>query len=252
MNFIGKSVLITGSGSGIGRASILLFAEKGAKVAINDISAEKGNETLALVKKAGGQGVFIQGDVSISEQAERIVKETVQAFGKLDILVNNAGIVLHGRIDNTSEQDFEKTIQVNVKGPFLLSKYAVLEMKKAGRGVIVNIASVAALKGTQNRCAYSISKGAIISLTKSIAIDFIKDNIRVNCICPGTTFTQGIAERTKATPDPDATMAELIARQPMGRLGKEEEIASAVLFAASDEAGFMTGSVINIDGGATL
>ncbi|MEW6424741.1 MAG: glucose 1-dehydrogenase [Bacillota bacterium] len=252
MRFFDKAVLITGAGSGIGRAAAILFGRNGAKVAVNNLSPKKGEKTFELVKNEGADCIYVPGDVSSAADAERMVKETVRAFGKIDILVNNAGVVLPGRVDNMSEEDFTKTMNVNVKGAFLVSKYAVLEMKKAGGGVIVNVASIAALKGIPDRSAYSASKGALVSLTKAMAIDYINDNIRVNCVCPGTTLTEGLEERIRASADPEAARAGFCARQPMGRLGKEEEIAQAILFACCDEAAFMTGSVITIDGGATL
>jgi NAD(P)-dependent dehydrogenase (short-subunit alcohol dehydrogenase family) len=252
MPFAGKSVLITGAGSGIGRATALLFAKSGARVAINNVSLQKGNEVMELIKSIGAEACYAPGDISVAETARAVVEKTLTAFGKLDILVNNAGIVIGGRVDNTSEEDLDRTLRVNVRGTFLASKYAVQEMKKRGGGVIVNVASVAAIKGIPDRAAYSASKGALVSLTKAMAADYIKDNIRVNCVCPGTTFTEGLAERIKASPDPEAALAEFVRRQPMGRLGKEEEIAHAILFAACDEAAFMTGSIITIDGGASI
>jgi len=252
MPFAGKSVLITGAGSGIGRATALLFAKSGARVAINNVSLQKGNEVMELIKSIGAEACYAPGDISVAETARAVVEKTVTAFGKLDILVNNAGIVIGGRVDNTSEEDLDRTLRVNVRGTFLVSKYAVQEMKKRGGGVIVNVASVAAIKGIPDRAAYSASKGALVSLTKAMAADYIKDNIRVNCVCPGTTFTEGLAERIKASPDPEAALAEFVRRQPMGRLGKEEEIAHAILFAACDDAAFMTGSIITIDGGASI
>ncbi|MEW9033807.1 MAG: SDR family NAD(P)-dependent oxidoreductase [Planifilum fimeticola] len=251
MNFQGKSVLITGAGKGIGRQAALLFAEKGAKVAVNSRS-RSGEETLEALKRAGAEGIFIQGDVSRRADAERMVSETVRAFGRLNILVNNAGIVLPGRVDDTSEEDFDRTMLVNVKGTFLVSKYAVMAMKKKGGGVIVHVGSVAALKGHVNRSAYSASKGAVVALTKAMAADHVKDNIRVNCVCPGTTHTPAIEEKIRTAPDPEAMRAMFVSRQPMGRLGTVEEIAHAILFACCDEAAFMTGSIIPIDGGMTM
>jgi len=190
--------------------------------------------------------------VSNASDAERIVKETVAAFGRLDILVNNAGIVLPGRADNTSEEDFDKTMRINVKGTFLMCKYAVPQMKAQGGGVIVNIASVAAIKGHTDRLAYSASKGAVYAMTKAMAADYVRDNIRVNCVCPGTTYTPAIEEKIRTAPDPEAMKAMFVGRQPMGRLGKVEEIAHAVLFVCCDEAAYMTGSPIIIDGGMTM
>ncbi len=252
MNFSNKVVLITGSGAGIGRATAVLFAKQGAKVVVNDLIPKRGEETLNLVKKAGAEGIFIQSDISVAADAERMIKETIKAFGRVDILVNNAGIIVPGRVDNIGEEDIDKVLRVNVKGVFLVSKYAVLEMKKAGGGVIVNIASVAALKGIADRSAYSASKGAVLSLTRAMATDYIRDNIRANCVCPGTTYTPALEERMRTLPDPEAARAAFIARQPMGRLGKDEEIAQAILFAACDEASYMNGSIISIDGGALL
>ncbi len=252
MNFKNKVVLITGAGSGIGRKTAIMFTERGAKVGVNDISEEGGKETVEIIKSQGGEAVFILGDISIPSEAEKIIKEIVNAYGRLDILVNNAGIVLVGKVENTSEEDFEKTMRINVKGPFLLSKYAVQQMKKQGGGVIVNVSSEAGLKGIPDRFAYSVSKGALISLTKSIAIDYAKENIRANCVCPGTTYTQGLAERLKKLSNPDEVLKQMAERRPLGRLGREEEIAFAILFAACDEAAYMTGSIINIDGGALL
>lgn len=252
MRFTNKAVLITGAGSGIGRATAVLFAGKGARVAVNDLDPQKGAETLALVKQAGADGLFVQGDVASAADAEIMVAAAVKAFGRLDILVNNAGIILPGRVDNTAEEDLDKVMRVNVKGAFLVSKYAVLAMKESGGGVIVNIASVAALKGIADRCAYSASKGALVSLTRAMAIDHIKENIRVNCVCPGTTLTPALEERMRACADPEAARAAFIARQPMRRLGRDDEIAQAILFACCDEAAYMNGSIISIDGGALL
>lgn len=252
MDFSDKSVLITGAGAGIGRKAAIMLAEKGAKVAVNSLTHKNGRETLKMVGSAGAEGIYIQGDVSIAADAERMVGETVKAFGKIDILINNAGIVLPGRVDNMPEEDFDKTMRVNVKGAFLVSRYAVLEMKKSGGGVIVMIASVAASKGITDRSAYSASKGALVSLARAMAADYIKDNIRVNCVCPGTTHTPSLEDRIQAFADPEAARAEFVKRQPMGRLGKDEEIAHAILFACCDEAAFMNGSIITIDGGFTI
>lgn len=252
MRFSNKVVLITGAGAGIGRAAAVLFAKEGAKVVVNSLTPHNGEKTLESVKKEGAEGIYVRGDVAVAADAERMVKETIRAFGRIDILVNNAGIVLPGRVDNMAEEDFEKTMNVNVKGVFLVSKYAILEMKKAGGGVIVNTSSAAALKGLTDRSAYSASKGAVISLSRSMAADYLKENIRVNCVCPGTTDTPSLEARMQAFADPEAARAAFIARQPMGRLGKEEEIAQAILFACCEEAAFMNGSVICIDGGMTL
>lgn len=252
MRFQGKVVLITGAGVGIGRATAIRFGKEGAKVAINSLTREHGLETLRLLKEAGGEGIYIQGDVSIAADAQRMVEETVKAFGKIDILVNNAGIVIPGRVDNMSEEDWDRTMAVNLKGVFLVSKYTIPVMRKNGGGVIVHNASVVALKGVKDRGAYTASKGGVWALTKAMAADYLADNIRVNCVCPGTTYTPSLERRIQAFPDPEKARADFIARQPMGRLGKDEEIAAAILFAASDEAAFMNGATIAIDGGMTI
>ena len=252
MRFKGKVVLITGAGVGIGRTAAVRFGQEGAKVAINSLTPEHGRETLRLLKEAGGQGIYIQGDVSKDADARRMVQETVKAFSRLDILVNNAGIVLPGRVDNMSEEDWDRTIAINLKGVFLVSKYTIPEMRKIGGGVIVHNASVVALKGVKDRGAYTASKGGVWALTKAMAADYISENIRVNCVSPGTTYTPSLEQRIQAFPDPEKARADFIARQPMKRLGKEEEIAAAILFAASDEAAFMNGATIAIDGGMTI
>jgi len=252
MGFHGKAVLVTGAGVGIGRAAALRFGKEGAKVAINSFTPAHGLETLRLLQESGGQGVYIQGDVSQDADARRMVQETVKAFGRLDILVNNAGIVLPGRVDNMSEEDWDRTIAVNLKGVFLVSKYTIPEMRKIGGGVIVHNASVAAIKGVKDRAAYTASKGGVWALTKAMAADYIAENIRVNCVCPGTIDTPSLGRRIQAFANPEKARADFIARQPMGRLGKDEEIAAAILFAASDEAAFMNGATISIDGGMTI
>ncbi len=252
MRFQGKVVLITGAGVGIGRAAAIRFGQEGAKVAINSLTPEHGLETLRLLKEAGGEGIYIQGDVSIAADAQRMVEETVKAFGKIDILVNNAGIVIPGRVDNTSEEDWDRTMAVNLKGVFLVSKYTIPVMRQNGGGVIIHNASVVALKGVKDRGAYTASKGGVWALTKAMAADYLADHIRVNCVCPGTTYTPSLERRIQAFPDPEKARADFIARQPMGRLGKDEEIAAAILFAASEEAAFMNGATIVIDGGMTI
>ncbi len=247
MDFNGKVVLVTGAGAGIGKAAAILFAQNGAKVAVNDLSD---TDAVAEVNKYS-EGILVKGDVSKSEDARFIVEETVRKFGALDILVNNAGIVLPGRIDNTEEDQWDRTMQINLKGVYLVSKYAVLQMKKQGGGVIVNTASSVAIKGVKDRAAYTASKGGVLSLSRAMAADYLQDKIRVNCICPGTTLSPSLEKRLAAFKDSEKAREEFIARQPMKRFGKPEEIAYAILFAACNEADFMNGSIISIDGGMT-
>lgn len=250
--FDGKVVLITGAGVGIGRAAAVRFGREGGKVAVNSLTPKHGAETLRLVQAAGAEGIYLQGDVSRDADARRLVEETVKTFGRLDVLANNAGIVLPGRIDTTSEEDWDRTMAVNLKGAFLVSRHAIPALKKTGGGVIVHTSSVVALKGVKDRAAYTASKGGLLALTKAMAADYLGDKIRVNCVCPGTTDTPSLARRIQAFADPEKARADFIARQPMGRLGTDEEIAAAICFAASDEAAFMTGAAIAIDGGMTI
>ena len=255
MNFKDKVVVITGAGGGIGRATALLFAQNGAKIVANALkpdNKQSAPETVKLIENKGGEAIYIEGDVSNPESAQSIINKTVETYGRIDVLVNNAGIVIPGNLETTTEDAFDLTTNVNVKGPFLMSKYAVEQMKKQGGGVIVNIGSVAALKGHVDRIAYCASKGAVVSLSRAIAAEYVKDNIRVNVVCPGTTYTPAIEEKIRTAEDPEKMEAMFVGRQPMGRLGRVEEIAHAVMFAASEEAAYMTGSVIVIDGGMTM
>ena len=252
MRFAGKVVLVTGSGAGIGQVTALAFAREGASVVINARSPASGSETCERLARAGYPTHFVAGDVSISEDARRLVAESVRVFGRLDVLVNNAGIVIPGRIDTISEDDWEHTFAVNVRGTFLVSRHAVEAMRRSGGGVIVHVASVAAQRGVPDRAAYSASKGAVLALTRAMARDHLADNIRVNCVCPGTTETPSLERRLLAFPDPAKARATFVARQPMGRLGTPEEIAAAILFAASDEVSFMNGETISICGGMTI
>ena len=181
-----------------------------------------------------------------------MVAKTVEAFGRLDILINNAGIVLPGRCENTSIEDFDRMMAVNVRGVYLVSKFAVEQMQQQGGGVIVHNASVAAVKGLKDRFAYSASKGAVWAMTKAMAMDYIRENIRVNCVNPGTTLTPSLEDRINAFDDPVAAKEQFIERQPMGRLGAPEEIAAAILYLASDDAAFTTGATLGVDGGLTI
>lgn len=249
-DFKNKVVLITGAGAGIGTAAAQAFAKDGAKVVLNSVS-ESALKIVNELKENGVEAIFAQGDVSCKEDAERLIKTTVDTYGKLDIVVNCAGIVCGGNVEETELEVWERTMEVNVTGTFLVCKYAIPHLKKT-KGVIVNISSLVAVKGIANRAAYSASKGAVLSLSKAIAADYIKDGIRVNCICPGTVLSPSLQERINAESDPIVAMENYVSRQPLRRLGTPEEIATAILFASSTEAGFMDGAVIQIDGAGSL
>jgi len=251
VNFKEKNVLITGGSRGIGRAIALSFADHGANVAV--VSSKSVPED--LIKKIEDKGckcVHVAGNVADEESVRTIVNETVKKLGSIDILVNNAGIVIPGHLENTTVADFNKTMDINVLGTLLMSKYVVEHMKGNKKGVIVNIGSVAGMKGHVDRMAYCASKGAVIAMSRAMAAELVDDNIRVNVVCPGTTFTPALEQKIKNAENPAELEKTFVQRQPMGRLGKPEEIAHSVLYAACDEAAFMTGSVLVIDGGMTM
>lgn len=254
MDFSGKSVIVTGAGAGIGRAVALAFAGLGADVVVNARTPPEhdGDSTVEEIAAAGGSAVFAQGDVSDPGACADVVRSAITHFGRLDVLVNNAGVALPGTVESTSDDALDLMVDVNLKGPVYMSRAAVPALRSNGGGVIVNTGSVAALKGHRNRAVYAASKGAIVALTRSMAADHVGDGIRVNCVCPGTTLTPAIEAKIRGAADPAAAESEFVRRQPLGRLGRPDEIAGAVLYVACDEAAYMTGSVVVIDGGMTM
>jgi NAD(P)-dependent dehydrogenase (short-subunit alcohol dehydrogenase family) len=247
--FSHKVVIVTGAGSGIGRATALAFGREGAAVAAADVSPAKAEALLAEVAAAGGRALAVACDVSKPEDCARAVRETEVALGPLDILVNNAGVGASGTVVTTDAATWDRLMAVNVKGTYLMSRAALAVMLPRRRGVILNAGSIAGLRAVPDRAAYVTTKFAVVGLTKAMALDHVKDGIRVNAVCPGTTMTPWIDERLKEAPDPKAALATLVARQPMGRLGTPEEMAAAYLFLASDESAFTTGTTLVVDGG---
>jgi NAD(P)-dependent dehydrogenase (short-subunit alcohol dehydrogenase family) len=251
VRFAGKVVLVTGAGSGIGEATALRFGAEGAAVAAADLSAPAADAVAARIRQAGGRAIALAADVSREADCRALVEKTTRELGALDVLVNNAGIGAVGTVLETDEATFARVMDVNVKGTFLLSKAALPGMVARRGGVIVNTASIAGVRGIPQRAAYTASKHAIVGLTRAMALDHVKDGIRVNCVCPGTVDTPWVGRLLAQAADPVAARAALVARQPMGRLGQAEEMAAAILFLASEESSFTTGTAMLVDGGFT-
>jgi NAD(P)-dependent dehydrogenase (short-subunit alcohol dehydrogenase family) len=244
----GKVALITGGGSGIGRATAILFAREGAKVMIADYNREGGEQTVKMIKTAGGEASFVEANVAIAKQAEAMVAKTVEAYGRLDCAFNNAGIEgqMGGNIAECSEENWGRIIAINLTGVFLCMKYELPQMLKQGGGSIVNTASAAGLIGLPGGTAYVASKHGVAGLTKSAALEYAKSGIRINAVCPGfirTAMVERVIDGGSISED------AMVAAEPIGRIGKPEEIANAVLFLCSDDASFVTGLPMPVDGG---
>jgi NAD(P)-dependent dehydrogenase (short-subunit alcohol dehydrogenase family) len=244
-----KVCIITGGGSGIGRAAALLFAGEGALLAIADKRKDAADAVAAACIHKGAKAVAIDVDVAESVGVRRMIDTTVAAFGRIDVLVNNAGYGITGNVVEIEEQAWDDLMAVNVRGVFLCSKYAIPVMKANGGGTIVNTASAVASMAIRNRAAYVASKGAVAALTRAIALDHAEDGIRCNAVAPGTIDTPYFSAVLKNNANPADARKALEARQILNRLGTPEEVAAAILFLASDEASFATGSILAIDGG---
>jgi NAD(P)-dependent dehydrogenase (short-subunit alcohol dehydrogenase family) len=246
----GKVAIVTGGGSGMGQATAILFAQEGAKVVIAcRNTAGSGEKTAEMIKKAGGEAIFIKTDVSKGQDVQEMVKAAVNTYGRLDVLYNNAAV--QGDVSLTpdvTEEIYDRYMDVNLKGVWLGMKYAIPAMLKTGAGSITNVASVSALVGQRGLSHYAATKGGIISLTRVTAMEYATKNIRINCICPGLVRTPIWDQIENASP---GSLQKFVDGVPMGRYAKPEEIAQLALFLASDESSFMTGSVVIIDGGAT-
>jgi NAD(P)-dependent dehydrogenase (short-subunit alcohol dehydrogenase family) len=247
----GKSAVITGGGTGIGQAIALAFASEGAKVAVAGRRKEKLDETLRLLQQAGCSALALECDVTKAADTLRLVKSAEDAFGKINVLVNNAGALSVSTVENITEEDWDRVMATNVKGPFLMSRAALPTMRRAGGGSIINVGSVLAIVAIRDRAAYCASKGGVSMLTKAMALDHAHDNIRVNCLCPSiveSDMTRNLFAETEAGRQ---ARESRLASIPLGRFGKPADIAGLAVFLASEESSWMTGTVIPVDGGVT-
>ncbi|HAL49576.1 MAG: glucose 1-dehydrogenase [SAR202 cluster bacterium] len=252
MRLSDKSAIVTGGGAGIGRAICLLFAEEGASVVVADIDETGGQETASLIADAGREATFIKTDVSDEGQVMAMVDEAASAMGKIDVLINDAAAFVFGQVEEVTDADWQKVFGVNVLGPSYCVRNVMPHMKKLGGGSIVNIASVSSFIAQPAFVPYNTSKGALLQLTRCLAMDLAPHNIRVNCVCPGSVLTQATeAHRRYTGSDRDDFLREAGASNFMKRIADPREIAYGALFLASDESSFMTGSPLIMDGGAT-
>ncbi len=250
--FVGKTAVVTGGASGIGKATAERFLEEGAKVAIMDLSEDSCRAVSDELKQKGYEPVFITGDVSDYDDVKRMVSEAVKALGRIDVLFNNAGILVEGTVEQVSEEAWDRIMDVNVKGVFLMCKEVVPLMLGQGGGTIVNTASCSGLVGDRNAIAYNTSKGAVVLMTKCLALDYAQKGIRANCVCPGEIDTPMFRQEARSRNKPvEEYRKELCEYHPIGRLGVPVEVANAVLFLASDDASFITGTAFSVDGGYT-
>jgi NAD(P)-dependent dehydrogenase (short-subunit alcohol dehydrogenase family) len=246
-----RVAVITGAGSGIGQAMALLFAKQGARVVAADVNGAAAEATTAMITDAGGTATPFTVDVIEPQQVQAMIEQARSAYGRIDLLCNNAGIGSTTDVVACEPDEWDRVMTVNVKSVYLGCKYAVPHMIEQGGGVIINTASVAGMVGIVKRAAYCASKGAVIALTRQVAIEYVGQNIRVNCLCPGTVDSPWVERLLQQTDDRAAARQALEARQPMGRLGTPQEVAAAALYLASDDAAFITGTGLVIDGGWT-
>ncbi|WP_145948535.1 SDR family NAD(P)-dependent oxidoreductase [Paenibacillus sp. Y412MC10] len=253
MRLAGKIALITGSGSGIGKAAALLFAQEGATVIVNDLDAQKGEETVQEIVEMGSKGIFIQADVTDPASVQAMVEQTIAAFDHIDVLFNNAGISGVGALHEVEPDAWDRVMSVNIRGVYLPSKYALPHMMQRKSGSIINMSSCIAEIGLAKRASYSATKGAVLALTKSMQVDYAPYNIRVNALLPGTILTPFVENYlNNSYENPEAAIESLKKRQLSGELGRPEDVAKAALFLASDESKFMMGSPLYIDGGVVF
>lgn len=246
-----KVVIITGAGRGIGRAAALLFASEGARLALVDINEESGEAAAEEVRLQGGEAIYVKTDLTHSAQVKMMADTVVEKYGRIDVLYNNAGINHFGKVTDADEAAWDRVMAVNAKSVFLTCKFVIPVMAKQKKGVIINTGSAASLVGLANLSAYTASKGAVLQLTRNMALDYAKDGIRVNAICPGVTATEMTEQVIYDDPNPKAARERFDRVIPRGSMAAPIEIANAALFLASDESSYITGAAIPVDGGYT-
>jgi len=246
-----KVVIITGAGRGIGRAAALLFASEGARLALVDINEESGEAAAEEVRLQGGEAIYVKTDLTHSAQVKKMADTVVEKYGRIDVLYNNAGINHFGKVTDADEAAWDRVMAVNAKSVFLTCKFVIPVMAKQKKGAIINTGSSASLVGLANLSAYTASKGAVLQLTRNMALDYAKDGIRVNAICPGVTATEMTEQVIYDDPDPKAARERFDRVIPRGSMAAPIEIANAALFLASDESSYITGAAIPVDGGYT-
>jgi len=258
MRLENRVAIITGAGSGIGRAAAQLFAKEGARIVVADLDRDRGEETVQNIRAKGGQSIFVYADVTKSSLVESAVSEAISEFGRVDILYNSAGVDIFvinpkadGTVVGTREEDWDRLLDINLKGTFLFCKYAIPHMMKQRRGVVINMGSEYGIVGGLTSAAYCASKGGVVLLTKQMALDYAPYNIRVNCICPCNVDTPLMEKGLATSEDPQAMRRTWEKIMPLRRFSKPEEIAAGALYLASDDASFVTGTVLSIDGGVT-
>ena len=247
----GKVAVITGAGAGIGRASASLFAREGAAVMVADLDFGAGEETAAHIRREGGEAACVEVDVAVPDQVERMIRTSVETFGRIDVLFNNAGVNFPASVVDVTEEMWSRSLDVNLKGVMLGCRHAIPEMLKTGGGSIVNTASMLGLVASPRQAPYAAAKGAVVMLTRQIAIDYARQNIRVNCLCPSEVNTEMNRRFIEQSADPRAELRRVLARIPMDRMAETEEVAAAALFLASDDASYITGVALPVDGGLT-